>query len=163
MAVEAARRSYSPVEERKNLLPLDRTRLKSIAVIGPNADRVHLGGYSDDPGRGVSVLQGITDKVAGKLKVTYAEGCKITKEGGNWWADTAHLSDPAEDGKLIAEAVDSAKATDVSILVLGGNEDTNKEGWADNHLGDRDSLELVGRQNDLVEAVLGTGKPTIVC
>jgi beta-glucosidase len=48
------------------------------------------------------------------------------------------------------------------LLVLGGNEDTNKEAWADNHLGDRDSLELVGRQNDLVRAVLATGKPTIV-
>ena len=46
--------------------------------------------------------------------------------------------------------------------MLGGNEDTNKEGWADNHLGDRDSLDLVGRQNDLVKAVLETGKPTIV-
>ena len=99
---------------------------------------------------------------AAKVKVTYAEGCKITKEGGDWWADTSHLSDPAEDGKLIAQAVEVAKAADVSILVLGGNEDTNKEGWADNHLGDRDSLDLVGRQNDLVKAVLETGKPTIV-
>jgi beta-glucosidase len=162
LAVEAARRSIVLLKNEKNLLPLDRTELKSIAVIGPNANRVHLGGYSDDPERGVSVLQGITDKVAGKVKVTYAEGCKITKEGGNWWADTAHLSDPTEDSKLIVEAVNAAKSTDVSILVLGGNEDTNKEGWADNHLGDRDSLELVGRQNDLVEAVLGTGKPTIV-
>jgi beta-glucosidase len=48
------------------------------------------------------------------------------------------------------------------LLVLGGNEDTNKEGWADTHLGDRDSLDLVGRQNDLVKAILETGKPTIV-
>ena len=48
------------------------------------------------------------------------------------------------------------------MLVLGGNEDTNKEAWADSHLGDRDSLDLVGRQNDLVRAVLETGKPTIV-
>jgi beta-glucosidase len=48
------------------------------------------------------------------------------------------------------------------LLVLGGNEDTNKEAWAENHLGDRDSLELVGRQNDLVRAVLETGKPAIV-
>ena len=65
--------------------------------------------------------------------------------------------------KLIAEAVAVAKSADVALLVLGGNEDTNKEGWADNHLGDRDSLDLVGRQNDLVKAVLETGKPTIVC
>jgi beta-glucosidase len=50
----------------------------------------------------------------------------------------------------------------VALLVVGGNEDTNKEGWADNHLGDRDSLDLVGRQNDLIRAVLATGKPTIV-
>lgn len=162
LAADAARRSMILLKNEKNLLPLDRTRLKSIAVIGPNADRAHLGGYSDNPERGISVLQGITDKVAGKVKVTYAEGCKITKEGGNWWADTSHLSDPSEDGKLIAQAVEVAKAADVSLLVLGGNEDTNKEGWADNHLGDRDSLDLVGRQNDLVKAVLETGKPTIV-
>jgi beta-glucosidase len=162
LAAEAARRSIVLLKNANNLLPLDRSGLKSIAVIGPNADRAHLGGYSDNPGRGISVLQGITDKAAGKVKVTYAEGCKITKEGGNWWADTSHLSDPAEDSKLIAQAVDVAKAADVSILVLGGNEDTNKEGWADNHLGDRDSLELIGRQNDLVQAVLETGKPTIV-
>jgi beta-glucosidase len=108
------------------------------------------------------VLQGITDKLSGIVKVTYAEGCKITKEGGDWWADTSHLSDPVEDSKLIAQAAEAAKAADVSILVLGGNEDTNKEGWADNHLGDRDSLDLVGSQNDLVKAVLETGKPTIV-
>ena len=162
LAAEAARRSLVLLKNEDNLLPVDRTGLKSIAVIGPNADRAHLGGYSDNPGRGISVLQGITDKVAGKVKVTYAEGCKITKEGGDWWADTSHLSDPAEDARLIAQAVVVARAADISLLVLGGNEDTNKEGWADTHLGDRDSLELVGRQNDLVKAVLETGKPTIV-
>jgi beta-glucosidase len=123
---------------------------------------VHLGGYSDNPGRGVSVLQGITEKLGARVKVTFAEGCKITKEGGDWWADTSHLSDPAEDSKLIAQAVAVARGSDVAVLVLGGNEDTNKEGWADSHLGDRDSLDLVGRQNDLVKAVLETGKPTVV-
>jgi len=162
LAAEAARRSIVLLKNENNLLPLDRNRLKSIAVIGPNADRVHLGGYSDNPGRGISVLQGITDKVGSKATVTHAVGCKITKEGGDWWADTSHLSDPAEDTKLIAQAVEVAKAADLAVLVLGGNEDTNKEGWADSHLGDRDSLDLVGRQNDLVKAVLDTGKPTVV-
>jgi beta-glucosidase len=162
LAAEAARRSTVLLKNENNLLPLDRNSLKSIAVIGPNAERVHLGGYSDNPGRGTSVLQGINDKVGGKIKVTFAEGCRITREGGDWWADTSHLSDPAADGKLITQAVEVAKAADVAVLVLGGNEDTNKEGWADNHLGDRDSLELVGRQNDLVQAVLETGKPVIV-
>ena len=162
LAADAARRSITLLKNQNDLLPLNRSTLKSIAVIGPNAAQVHLGGYSDDPGRGVSVLQGIKDKVGNGVKVVYAEGCKITKEGGNWFADTAHLSDPVEDRKLIAEAVAVAQNAEVALLVLGGNEDTNKEGWADNHLGDRDSLELVGRQNDLVKAVLETGKPTIV-
>jgi beta-glucosidase len=162
LAAEAARRSIVLLKNENNLLPLNRSELRSIAVIGPNADRVHLGGYSDDPGHGVSVLQGITEKVGNQIKVTYAEGCKITQEGGDWFADSSHLNNPADDEKLITQAVEVARAADVALLVLGGNEDTNKEAWADNHLGDRDSLELVGRQNDLVRAVLETGKPTIV-
>ena len=162
LAAEAARRSIVLLKNENNLLPLDRARLRSLAVIGPNAARVHLGGYSDDPGRGVSVLQGITEKAGNQIKVTYAEGCKITQEGGDWFADLAHLSNPADDEKLIAQAVEVARSADIALLVLGGNEDTNKEAWAENHLGDRDSLELVGRQNDLVRAVLETGKPTIV-
>lgn len=162
IAAEAARRSIVLLKNENNLLPLDRSKLRSIAVIGPNADRAHLGGYSDDPGRGVSVRQGITEKVGNQIKVTYAEGCKITQEGGDWFADSSSLSNAADDEKLIAEAVEVARAADVALLVLGGNEDTNKEAWADNHLGDRDSLDLVGRQNHLVKAVLETGKPTIV-
>jgi beta-glucosidase len=162
LAAEAARRSIVLLKNAGNLLPLDASKLQSIAVIGPNAAEVHLGGYSDDPGRGISVLQGVREKVGGKLKVNYAEGCKITKEGGDWWADKSTLSDPAEDTKLITQAIETAKASDVALLVVGGNEDTNKEAWADNHLGDRDSLDLVGRQNDLVKAIVETGKPVVV-
>src|SRR5437016_872384 len=124
LAAEAARRSIILLKNENNLLPLDPQRLQSIAVIGPNADRVHLGGYSHNPRTAISVLQGITDKVGSKATVTHAVGCKITKEGGDWWADTSHLSDPAEDTKLIAQAVEVAKAADLAVLVLGGNEDT---------------------------------------
>lgn len=163
LAAEAARRSITLLKNQNNLLPLDRNRLKSIAVIGPNADRAHLGGYSDpNPGRGVSVLEGVTKKVGRGVQVNYAKGVSITQEGGNWWADTSRLAVPEEDAKMIAEAVAAAQRSDVALLVLGGNEDTNKEAWADNHLGDRDTLELVGRQNDLVKAVLATGKPVVV-
>lgn len=162
LAAEAARRSIVLLKNAGNLLPLDSGKLQSIAVIGPNAAEVHLGGYSDDPQRGVSVLQGIRDKVGNKLKVNYAEGCKITKEGGKWWDDRSQLGDPAVDAKLIAEAVEVAKASDVAVVVVGGNEDTSKEAWADNHLGDRDTLDLVGRQNELVKAVVETGKPVVV-
>jgi beta-glucosidase len=162
LAAEAARRSIVLLKNEGGILPLDRGRLKSIAVIGPNADRAHLGGYSDDPGHSVSILEGVRNKVGSGVKVNFAQGCKITEEGGNWWADKSTLSTPEEDAKLIAEAARVARESDVAILVVGGNEDTNKEAWADNHLGDRDSLDLVGRQNDLVKAVLETGKPTIV-
>jgi beta-glucosidase len=92
LAAEAARRSLTLLKNENNLLPLNMNALKSIAVIGPNAARVHLSGYSDNPGRGVSVLQGIKDKVGSRINVAYSEGCKIAREGGDWFADTAHLS-----------------------------------------------------------------------
>lgn len=163
LAAVAARRSIVLLKNQDGLLPLNRSKLKSIAVIGPNADRAHLGGYTDpNPPRTVSILDGVKAKLGTSVEVHYAEGVKITKEGGNWFGDTNTLNDAASDQELIAEAVATAKRSDKVILVIGGNEDTNKEGWAENHLGDRDSLELVGRQNDLVKAVLATGKPTVV-
>jgi beta-glucosidase len=71
------------------------------------------------------------------------------------------LSDPADDTPRIAEAVELARRSDVAVLVLGGNEGTCREGWWFNHLGDRDDLDLLGRQQELVEGVLATGTPTI--
>lgn len=163
LAAEAARRSIVLLKNDNNVLPLDRTRLKSVAVIGPNADRAHLGGYTDPkPVRSVSILDGVKNKLGNSVKVNYAEGVKITREGGNWFGDTATLNDAASDQKLIDEAVQTAKNSEAVILVVGGNEDTNREAWAENHLGDRNSLELVGRQNDLVKAVKETGKPIVV-
>ncbi len=162
LAAEAARRAIVLLKNEDNALPLDQNKLNSIAVIGPNAEKAHLGGYTDpNPPRSVSLLEGIQKKVGARVKVNYAKGVRITKEDGNWFADTSTLNDEADDRRLIDEAVKTASDSDVVILSIGGNEDTNKEGWADNHLGDRDSLELVGRQNDLVKAVLATGKPVI--
>lgn len=163
LAAEAARRSIVLLKNDKNILPLDRTKLKSVAVIGPNANRAHLGGYTDPkPPRTVSILDGVKNKLGTAVRVNYAEGVKITKEGGNWFGDSATLNDAASDQKLIDEAVKTAKNSDAVILVIGGNEDTNKEAWAETHLGDRDSLELVGRQNDLVKAIMEIGKPVVV-
>ena len=64
--------------------------------------------------------------------------------------------------KLIAEAVQTARKADVVVMVLGDNEQTSREAWADNHLGDRSSLDLVGQQEDLARAILALDKPTIV-
>jgi beta-glucosidase len=165
LAAEAARKVIVLLKNDKNLLPLDVTKLKTIAVIGPNAADVHLGGYSRDPGYGVSVLDGIKAKVGDKAKVLYAEGCKITTAPQGfrgWWANDVQLVDAKTQTASIQSAVDAAKKADVSILVVGENESTNREAWAENHLGDRDSLDLLGAQNDLVKAVVDTGKPVVV-
>ena len=64
--------------------------------------------------------------------------------------------------RLIAEAVEVAKTADVVVMVLGDNEQTSREAWADNHLGDRNDLDLIGQQNDLAKAIFDLGKPTVV-
>ena len=165
LAAETARKAIVLLKNDKGLLPLDSTKLKSIAVIGPNAADVHLGGYSRDPGDGVSVLSGIKAKVGNKVKVLYAEGCKITTAPQGfrgWWANDVQLVDPKTQTAPIQAAVDAARKADVSILVVGENESTNREAWAENHRGDRDSLDLLGAQNDLVKAVVEIGKPVVV-
>lgn len=162
LARRAAQKSIVLLKNERGVLPLNRAKLKTIAVIGPNAAKCHLGGYSDNPGKTVSILEGIEAKAGPGVKVVYAEGCKITKDGGDWYADKVEPGDPAEDARLIARAVEVAKGADVAILVVGGNESTSREAWSTTHLGDRDNIEMVGRQNDLVKAVAATGTPAVV-
>jgi beta-glucosidase len=162
LALKAAHEAITLLKNKDNLLPLAKTKYKRIAVIGPNAAELHLGGYSNKPGRGVSVLQAIKTKVGTSAEVVYALGCKITESDPDWDADKVVLGDPVLNGKRIEEAAKVAASADVVILALGGNEQTSREAWAANHPGDRDSLDLLGNQDDLVRAVLATGKPTIV-
>jgi beta-glucosidase len=164
LAIEAATKVLVLLKNEKNLLPLDIEKLKTIAVIGPNAADVHLGGYSRDPGRGVSVLDGIRARVGSKAKVLYAEGCRITTAPQGYlgfWSDPVVLVDPKTQAASIQAAVDAARKADVAILVVGENESTNREAGED-HRGDRDSLDLLGAQNDLVKAVVETRTPTVV-
>ena len=150
------------------LLPLEAQKIKTLAVIGPDAAGLHLGGYSADPGHGVGILDGICQKVEGQVDVLYAEGCKITQEdfGGQgwrgWYENTADMPDPAEDERLIAEAVATARKADVAVLVVGENESVCREAWGEMHLGDRDSLDLPGRQDELLRRVVETGVPVVV-
>jgi beta-glucosidase len=162
LALQAAQEAIILLKNQNNLLPLDKSKYKRIAVIGPNAADLHLGGYSNKPGRGVSILQAVKDKVGSSAEVVYSEGCKITETFPDWDADKVVLGDPALNAKRIQEAVAGAKTSDLVILALGENEQTSREAWAVNHLGDRDSLDLLGNQDDLVKAILATGKPTIV-
>ena len=165
LALKTAQKAVVLLKNDKNLLPLDLTKLKTIAVIGPNAEGVHLGGYSREPAHGVTILQGIKDRVGTKANVVYAEGCKITdakNDWHGWFANDVKLIDPATQQDSVKAAAEAARKADVAIVVVGENESTNREAWAENHLGDRDSLELLGAQNDLVRAVVETGTPTVV-
>jgi len=162
LALQAAHESIILLKNQNQLLPLDKTKYKKIAVIGPNAADLHLGGYSNKPGRGVSILQGLKDKVGSSTEVFYAEGCKITESLPDWDADKVVLGDPALNAKRIEEARKVAKKADLIILALGDNEQTSREAWAPEHEGDRDSLDLLGNQDDLAEAMVATGKPVVV-
>ena len=166
LALEAAQEAIVLLKNENGLLPLDKSGLRSLAVIGPNAAALRLGGYSGIPSHRVTVLDGVHEKVGKNTEVFYAEGCGITQStneaGQMWHDDEVLLPDPARDDTLISEAVEIAKKADVVLLVLGDNEQTCREGWSRNHLGDRDTLDLPGRQEELLQAVFATGKPVVL-
>ncbi|HVH58690.1 MAG TPA: glycoside hydrolase family 3 N-terminal domain-containing protein [Candidatus Sulfotelmatobacter sp.] len=161
LALSAAREAITLLRNENNLAPLDPNTIKSIAVIGPNANRPLLGGYSGVPKQNVTVLEGIQEKVGHRARVIFSEGCKITV-GGSWNQDEVVPSEPEEDRQAIGEAVEVAKKADVIVLAIGGNEQTSREAWSLQHMGDRANLDLIGRQEELVRAMIGTGKPVIV-
>ncbi len=160
LARQSAREVITLLKNEGGIAPLDLSRYRTIAVIGPNANRTLLGGYSGVPKHEVTVLEGIEARVGDRAKVVYSEGCKITI-GGNWNKDEVVPSNPEEDRKQVADAAEVAKQADVILLAIGGNEQTSREAWGLNHMGDRASLDLVGRQEELVKAMLATGKPVI--
>jgi beta-glucosidase len=167
LAADAARQAVVLLKNDSRLLPLDAASLHSIAVIGPNAAELRLGGYAGTPEHGVTVLDGIRSFLGERLPVHYAEGCRITETAGRssyalWKEERVVLPDPEEDAAAIAEAVQIARAVDLVVLVLGENEQTCREGWSRTHLGDRDSLDLPGRQEELLRAIVGTGKPVVL-
>ena len=151
------------------LLPLDPARTRNIAVIGPNADKVRLGGYAGDPAYYVTVLDGVRKRLGGKATVAYAEGVRISEpDTGPSANKMAPFKAPSadKDAALIAQAVETARNADVVVLVLGGNETVTREAFGGfvgmgPRYGDVDDLELPGRQNDLAREVLKLGKPTV--
>ena len=160
LALEAARKTITLLKNDAGVLPLETGRIRRIAVIGPNADRVMLGGYSGTPLHVSTVLEGIRERVPAGIEVLYHEGCRITI-GGSWAQDEVVPSDPDEDRRMIREAAGVAAQADVILLAIGDNEQTSREAYALNHMGDRTSLDLVGRQDELVDAMAATGKPVV--
>jgi beta-glucosidase len=161
LAREAADKAIVLLKNDKQLLPLNAAKIRRMAVIGTHARDTPIGGYSDVPKHVVSVLEAMQETGKGHFAVDYSEGVRIT-ESRCWSCDEVKLASPAVNRKLIAAAVETARKADVVVMVLGDNEQTSREAWADNHLGDRSSLDLVGQQEDLARAVLALHKPTVV-
>jgi beta-glucosidase-like glycosyl hydrolase/peptidoglycan/xylan/chitin deacetylase (PgdA/CDA1 family) len=143
LALQVAREGIVLLKNEKNLLPLKKN-IKSIAVIGPNADaeRNQLGDYTANPviQDVVTVLEGIRNKVSPQTKITYVKGCEI-------------IGDKLNE---IQKAANAAKKADIAIVVVGENgERTNGEGH------DVASLDLTGFQEELIKAVHATGTPTV--
>ena len=158
LAQQIAEESIVLLKNSENLLPLNNKELKSIAVIGPNADKVQFGDYSITKNNeyGTTVLQGIKQHVGKNVKINYTEGCGITRLSKDGFEEAARL----------------AKESDVTVLVLGGTSIIYSGiGWGDenskeiNTCGeglDRNELNFPGVQKELLEVVAAQGKPVVL-
>lgn len=143
----------------EGILPLDKEKLKTIGVIGPNANsRVSLvGNYHGTSSRYITVLEGIQDEVGDKVRVLYSEGCHLYKD---------RVEPLAYKQDRLSEALTVAEHSDVVILCLGLDETLEgEEGDTGNSYasGDKMDLQLPEVQRELLEVVTKTGKPVIVC
>lgn len=156
VALRAARESIVLLKNDKNALPLSKT-IRSLAVIGPNAhdDTNTRYRYGPTQVKGVTVFEGIKNKLGPATNVTYAKGCDIVDER---WPESEILPEPLtkKESDEIEVAVKAAKNADVAVVVLGDQAATVGESAS------RSSLDLPGRQLDLLQAVYATGKPVIV-
>jgi beta-glucosidase len=152
------------LKNQDHLLPLDPKSIKTLAVIGPNANKERLGGYSGLPSYYVTVLDGIKKRLGDGTQVRYAEGCRISEPdtAPNMNGFMPYKAPAAEkDRQLIDDAVETAKKADMVVLVLGGNENVSREATSNELMGDSDTLELPGRQNELVNRIAELRKPMI--
>ena len=152
LAKQIADESAILLKNDANLLPLDRKKLKSIAIIGPNADQVQFGDYtwSKKNEDGITPLEGIRNLVGKKVQIHYAKGCEIA----------------SLDQSGIAEAVEAARKSDVAVVFVGSSStafvrygqtpSTSGEGM------DLHDLNLTGAQSELIKAVQATGKPVVL-
>jgi beta-glucosidase-like glycosyl hydrolase len=169
LARQVADEAIVLLQNKDNVLPLNPANIKTLAVIGPNGKSVRLGGYSGVPPYYISVVEGIQKRAGSATKVLFAEGCRISEPETppNAAVMTPYNPpNPETDQKLIDEAVETAKSADVIVFALGGNEIVSREsigniGIGKPLYGDSDTLELPGRQNDLVHEVAKLRKPMV--
>lgn len=155
VSLEAARQSLVLLKNETHLLPLSKS-IRSIAVIGPNADEqtqlICRYGPANAPIK--TVYQGIKELLP-HAEVIYKKGCDIIDPH---FPESEILDFPktAEEVRLMQEVIRAAKQAEVVVMVLGGNELTVREDRS------RTSLNLPGRQEELLKAVCATGKPVIL-
>lgn len=157
-ALEVSKQTMVLLKNENNILPLDKNKIKSIAVIGPNADNrtALMGNYHGTASRYITVLEGIQDMVGEDVRVFYSEGCHLYKD---------KVEDLAEPKDRFAEAISAAEMADAVVMCLGLDETIEgEEGVAaqDFSSGDKHNLDLPGLQQELLETVYRTGKPVIL-
>jgi len=156
-SLELARKSLVLLKNENRLLPLDRKKIKSIAVIGPNADSrsALIGNYFGTASRYTTVLEGIHNSVEPGTRVYYSAGCHLFKEKPGL----------AAPGNFFGEAVAMAERSDVVVICLGLDATLEGEqGDVSNEYagGDKPDLNLPGHQQELLETVYKTGKPIVL-
>jgi beta-glucosidase len=164
VARHAAAESIVLLKNSGNLLPLDSAKLKTLAVIGPNAAVARTGGGGSSLVRSnysISPLDGIKKRAGSGIQVSYALGAAIDEEGVSGAGLVENLSgvsgeDTQAAEKLRAEAVALAAKTDAVILVVGDNARVESEGF------DRKTLDLPPDQDELIAAVLKANHNTVV-
>ena len=157
IALQASRESIVLLKNADELLPLDINSTKKIAVCGPNANEegyalTHYGPLAVEV---TTVLEGIQEKTKGKAEVLYTKGCDLVDAH---WPESEIIDYPLTDDEQaeIDKAVENARQADVAIVVLGGGQRTCGENKS------RTSLDLPGRQLQLLQAIQATGKPVVL-
>lgn len=154
---EMQQQSLVLLKNADNLLPLDKQRIKKVLVTGPLADEDNfmISRYGPNGLKTVTVLDGLRQYLSGSSEVLYAKGCEVVDAG---WPSTEILLAPltADEEAGIADAVQKARDCDVVIAVLGEDEFCTGESRS------RTSLDLPGRQQQLLEALYATGKPVVL-
>jgi len=164
VARQVSRECLALLKNENNLLPLDAAKIKTIAICGPNADNENYakGHYGPNNPEIITLRHALEGRFTGKAKVLYAKGCDFFDSK---WPDTEIMREPptAEEQADIEEAVANAKQADIAIIVVGdlprGMPDVRSTVGEDSS---RTSLDLTGRQDDLIRAVATVGKPTII-
>lgn len=156
IALKASRESLVLLKN-DGLLPLDKKKINSILIAGPNAKTIDhsISRYGPSNIDVISVFEGIKNYVGNDVDIKYAQGCDLIDEN---WPENELYPMPIADKQqsLIDEAVEKAKDVDVIIVAVGDDEHTVGESHS------RTSLDLPGNQLDLVRALEKTGKPIVV-